>query len=131
MYSQPKAPTTRPDDELFPCSSECFRRGRKRKSGRRNFSQPAPKESIMNPSNKAVLEQFNQAMGQFWQSGDSNLFDQVIAEDCAFHQPDIPPTGKRVQIKVMDVIRLEEGRFTEHWGIVDQVGLMQQLGVIP
>jgi predicted ester cyclase len=43
----------------------------------------------------------------------------------------ISPTGKRVRIEVMDTIRLENGRFVEHWGIVDQAGLMAQLGVSP
>ena len=43
----------------------------------------------------------------------------------------IPPTGKRVTIDVIDIVRVANGQIVEHWNIVDQMGLMQQLGVIP
>ena len=42
----------------------------------------------------------------------------------------IPPTGTEVEILVMDVVRVAGGRIVEHWGIVDQLGLLQQLGAI-
>jgi steroid delta-isomerase-like uncharacterized protein len=29
----------------------------------------------------------------------------------------IPPSNKRVAIKVIDIIRLNQGRYAEHWGI--------------
>jgi len=41
----------------------------------------------------------------------------------------IPPTGRRVTIRVMDFVRYRDGKIAEHWNIVDQVGLMQQLDV--
>jgi len=43
----------------------------------------------------------------------------------------IPPTGKRISIGVIDIVRLSGGKFVEHWGLMDQAGLMQQLGVAP
>ncbi len=43
----------------------------------------------------------------------------------------VPPTGKRATIRVIDIVRLRDGKIVEHWNIVDQLGLMQQLGVIP
>jgi len=43
----------------------------------------------------------------------------------------VPPTGKRVSIGVIDIIRIAEGRFVEHWGQMDSMGMMQQLGAIP
>jgi predicted ester cyclase len=43
----------------------------------------------------------------------------------------IPPTGKRVSFGVIDIIRLAEGKFVEHWGIMDSMALMQQLGAVP
>lgn len=39
----------------------------------------------------------------------------------------IPPTGRAVRFAVMDVVRLVDGQFVEHWGLVDQPGLMAQL----
>jgi len=43
----------------------------------------------------------------------------------------IPPTGKRVSFGVIDIVRIEGGKFVEHWGQMDNMGLMQQLGLIP
>jgi predicted ester cyclase len=43
----------------------------------------------------------------------------------------IPPTGREVEILVMDVVRVADGRIVEHWGLVDRLGLLQQLGAIP
>jgi predicted ester cyclase len=42
-----------------------------------------------------------------------------------------PPTGKPVEIDVIDIVRFEDGKVVEHWGIADQMGLMLQLGLIP
>lgn len=41
-------------------------------------------------------------------------------------------TGKRVDVKLIDIIRFgDDGRAREHWGVVDQLAMMQQLGAIP
>jgi len=39
----------------------------------------------------------------------------------------IPATNKRVAIPVIDIIRLRDGQYFEHWGSSDMMGLMQQL----
>ena len=45
---------------------------------------------------------------------------------------DIPPTGKRVEeIRGLTMNRISEGKVVEEWEVIDQLGLMQQLGVIP
>ena len=41
----------------------------------------------------------------------------------------VPATGRRVSVAVMDTGRVRDGRFTDHWGLVDVPGLMAQLGV--
>ena len=43
----------------------------------------------------------------------------------------IPPTDKSVSFGVIDIIRIAGGKFVEHWGQTDEMGMMQQLGVIP
>jgi Predicted ester cyclase len=42
-----------------------------------------------------------------------------------------PPTGKAVEIDVIDIFRFEDGKVVEHWGVADQVGLMLQVGGMP
>jgi steroid delta-isomerase-like uncharacterized protein len=44
---------------------------------------------------------------------------------------ELPATGKRFDIQVIDLIRFQDGKAVEHWGATDQVSLMQQLGALP
>jgi predicted ester cyclase len=41
-----------------------------------------------------------------------------------------PPTGKNAYIEVFDVVRFEDGKLVEHWGVPDQLGMMMALGLI-
>ena len=44
----------------------------------------------------------------------------------------IPATGKSADVNLIDITRFgDDGLAREHWGVVDQLALMQQLGVIP
>ncbi|HXF70879.1 MAG TPA: ester cyclase [Thermoflexus sp.] len=43
----------------------------------------------------------------------------------------VPPTGKSVSFGVIDILRIAGGKIVEHWGQMDSMGLMQQLGAIP
>jgi predicted ester cyclase len=43
----------------------------------------------------------------------------------------IPPTGRKVEILVIDIVRVADGRIVEHWNCVDRLGLLAQLGVLP
>ena len=50
------------------------------------------------------------------------------------HQGDfmgIPTTGKKVSYGEIHIVRVVGGKMVEHWGVEDQMGLMQQLGVVP
>ena len=40
----------------------------------------------------------------------------------------IPPTGIQVTVGLLDVIRIENGKFVEQWGGPDLLDLVQQLG---
>ena len=43
----------------------------------------------------------------------------------------IPPTGKSATVTGMGVDRIVNGKIVESWGLFDQFGMLQQLGVIP
>jgi steroid delta-isomerase-like uncharacterized protein len=50
------------------------------------------------------------------------------------HQGDlmgIPPTGRSVAFDVIDILCVQDGKITDHWNVVDQLGLMHQIGAIP
>jgi steroid delta-isomerase-like uncharacterized protein len=43
----------------------------------------------------------------------------------------IPPTGKSVAISEIIIDRLADGKIVESWRLFDQMGMMQQMGLIP
>ena len=43
----------------------------------------------------------------------------------------VPPTGKSVSFGVIDIFRIAGGKVVEHWGLMDSMTMMQQLGAIP
>ena len=69
--------------------------------------------------------------------------DDIIAEDdkvvlrgtwSGTHKGEfmgIAPTGKSVSFGVIDTVRIAGGKLVEHWGQMDTMRLMQQLGVVP
>ena len=42
----------------------------------------------------------------------------------------IPPTGKSVSFGVIDIVRFAGGKIVEHWGQMDAMRMMQQLGAV-
>ena len=38
------------------------------------------------------------------------------------------PTGKRVEVEAIDMVRLRDGQAVEHWGVTDAMTMMRQLG---
>ncbi len=68
--------------------------------------------------------------------------DEIIAEGdyVAFrytiegtHQGEfmgVAPTGNRVSVTAMEMLRFADGKMVDRWGNTDQLGLLQQLGAI-
>lgn len=43
----------------------------------------------------------------------------------------IPPSGTDVRFEAHDWFRVANGKITEQWVVLDTLGLLQQIGVIP
>jgi steroid delta-isomerase-like uncharacterized protein len=59
--------------------------------------------------------------------GDRAVFRVIVR---GTHQAElfgVPKTGAKIQIEAVDVARLEDGKIAELWGVVDLMGLVQQL----
>ena len=80
----------------------------------------------------------------FWRStpGTHEVLDQVAERDLvvtrirargrfAEDMGPIPATGGDLDVTATAVYRVADGLLTEHWGEVDSLTMMQQLGVIP
>jgi steroid delta-isomerase-like uncharacterized protein len=62
--------------------------------------------------------------------------DRVVARwsSSGTHQGElmgIPPTGKQVKITGIDLFRFSGGKLAEHWGVFDQLAMLQQIGAVP
>jgi ketosteroid isomerase-like protein len=40
-------------------------------------------------------------------------------------------TGRPIEIDVIDVVRMADGKIVEHWGVPDQLGMLMQLDLLP
>ncbi len=43
----------------------------------------------------------------------------------------IPPTTKSCNVQVFDILEFRGDKATAHWGVMDQVAMMEQLGITP
>lgn len=41
-----------------------------------------------------------------------------------------PPTGRAIDIGVMDYFRIADGRIAEHWALMDNLTLLKQIGAV-
>jgi predicted ester cyclase len=42
-----------------------------------------------------------------------------------------PPTGKPIEIDIIDIMRVVDGKLVEHWGVPDTLAMMEQVGLVP
>jgi steroid delta-isomerase-like uncharacterized protein len=86
---------------------------------------------------RAVIASLRRAFSDFH----LQIEDMVVAGDTAWARMTAtgthdgpfmghPPTGRRMRIAVFDVIRVEDGRMVEHWGVPDRLGVLRQLGLL-
>jgi predicted ester cyclase len=45
--------------------------------------------------------------------------------------PDMPATGKRVEVNGFDCVRIEGGKIKEIWSVINEKKMLQQLGMLP
>lgn len=45
--------------------------------------------------------------------------------------PDMPATGKAMDVNGVDIVRFEDGKGAEHWGYWEESKMMEQLGMMP
>jgi len=43
----------------------------------------------------------------------------------------VPATGKQIELTGINEFRIANGRIAERWGVIDELALMQQLGLVP
>lgn len=44
---------------------------------------------------------------------------------------ELEATGRRIEVPVLDLFQIRDERFVEHWALLDNLGMMRQLGALP
>ena len=87
---------------------------------------------------KQSLTKFRAAFPDFRYTID----DEIVAGDKLVHRltgrgtqkgefQGVPATGKQATWSEIHIGRVVNGKVVEHWGLLDQLGMMQQLGLAP
>jgi predicted ester cyclase len=102
------------------------------------INQTAPPGSPQGP--EAIIYFFDHILRPAFPDLKVVIHDQVAQDDKvttrkSFHATHkgnffgVPATNKSVVMDVIDIVRLRDGKFVEHWGILDTQGLMAQITV--
>jgi len=94
------------------------------------------------PPGLEVVEQWLAAFATAFPDGYTIIKDMVAEDDRVVvrttfngthkaEMQDIPATGKTVNMYGITIFRLDNGKIAEGWLVSDNLGMMQQLGVIP
>ena len=43
----------------------------------------------------------------------------------------VAPTGRKIHFETVDVMRVRNGKITDHWGVANLLWLAQQIGLVP
>jgi steroid delta-isomerase-like uncharacterized protein len=100
--------------------------------------QPAGAEDI---SGLGAIKQFAARVREAFPDMEITIEDQIAEGDKVVtrftsrgtHQGElwgIPPTGREVEVRSVSTNRIEGGKIAEHWTSADQLGMMQQLGLV-
>jgi steroid delta-isomerase-like uncharacterized protein len=95
--------------------------------------QPEGKEGVIFFVNamRGAFSDLNATIDQSVESGD---MASALVTVTAKHTGDfmgVPATDKSVEVEGIDIIRIEDGKCAEHWGVTDNMSLMQQIGAVP
>jgi steroid delta-isomerase-like uncharacterized protein len=95
----------------------------------------------MTPNKQGVRDLYHRLRAAFpdfyadihWQAADGGLVTTYKTYH-GTHQGTflgVAPTGRKIQFETVDVMRVRDGKITEHWGVANLFSLMQQLGAWP
>ena len=96
----------------------------------------------LSPSKEGVLELFRSYLVAFpdlhmevldlMADGDKTVARVVAKGTHDGEFMGMPPSGSSVEVQLIDIMRFDdEGLVTEHWGVMDMLSMLQQLGAIP
>src|SRR4030067_687730 len=86
---------------------------------------------VLTPMLRSAFPDFKATIDDILAEGDKVVIRMTWSGTQKGEFMGVPATGKRVSFGVIDIIRITNGKLVEHWGQMDSMSLMQQLGAIP
>jgi steroid delta-isomerase-like uncharacterized protein len=80
---------------------------------------------------RGAFSDLKATVGKSVESGDLAAAHVTITGKHTGEFMGVPGSDKSFEIEGIDIIRVEDGRCAEHWGVTDNMSLMQQIGGIP
>jgi steroid delta-isomerase-like uncharacterized protein len=95
--------------------------------------QPEGKDGVVFFVNamRGAFSDIKATIGPSVESGDMASAQVTITGKHTGEFMGVPATDKSFEIEAMDIIRIEDGKCAEHWGVTDNMALMQQIGAVP
>ena len=95
--------------------------------------QPEGKEGVVFFVNalRSAFSEIKATVGQSLESGDLASAQVTITGKHTGDWMGVPATDKSFEIEAIDIIRVEDGKCAEHWGVTDNMALMMQIGAVP
>jgi steroid delta-isomerase-like uncharacterized protein len=95
--------------------------------------QPSGKEGVKFFVNamRAAFPDIKAEVGQPLAQGDLAAARAVITGTHTGEFMGVPASNKSFEVESIDIIRVDDGKVVEHWGVTDTMSLMQQIGAIP
>jgi steroid delta-isomerase-like uncharacterized protein len=95
--------------------------------------QPEGKEGVIFFVNamRSAFSDIKGTVGPSVESGDMASARVTVTARHTGEFMGVPATDRSVEIEGIDIIRIEDGKCAEHWGVTDNLALMQQIGAVP
>jgi predicted ester cyclase len=80
---------------------------------------------------KTAFPDFRYTIEDYFESGDRIVQRLTASGTMKGDFLGMPATGKRATWTEIHIGRVANGRVAEHWGVIDQLGMLVQLGIVP
>jgi steroid delta-isomerase-like uncharacterized protein len=95
--------------------------------------QPEGKEGVVFFVNalRSAFSDIKATVGPSLESGDMACAQVTLTGKHTGEWMGVPASDKTFEISAIDIIRIEDGKCAEHWGVTDNMALMVQIGALP
>ena len=95
--------------------------------------QPEGKEGVAFFVNavRGGFSEIKATVGQSLESGDLACAEVTLTGRHTGEWMGVPASDRSFEIQSIDIVRIEDGKCAEHWGVTDNLALLMQIGAIP